>query len=182
MVRLFRAIRRSILPAVGRLLAKYAEYSDVYATSTTDPEEYVGLVAEDCAGTVEWLREQGFVENPVAAYKDLDGAEVSERASLAWRGDKEPLRSGEDVPASDAFADRQLHVILFELDGDRDTTAVFAHWEYSWLTHPVKHYRGVDLQDRAGARLARSFFHAQHDDFRTPPLDRLLAFARGEVP
>jgi hypothetical protein len=181
MARLLRTIRSYLLPPLGRFLAKYAGHEGLYVTTETDHAEYVGLVEDDLRGTVDWFRDQGFVENPLAAYKDIEGTDISEKGSLTWRGPPGYLQTHSDsLPNSDLFADKQLHVILFELDGDRSTTAIFAHWEYSWAMHPIKHYRGIGVQDKRGARLCRDFLHGAHDDFHVPPMLDLLGSNGGE--
>lgn len=56
------------------------------------------------------------------------------------------------------FADRQLHIVLF-WDGP-DTTEVYAHDEYNWLRHPVKHAREVDIRREAGSAEMRRWLDA----------------------
>lgn len=84
-----------------------------------------------------------FVRNPLSHWKRVEDS--GETGSWAWRGRVKQSEDGGYLFERDPLADGQLHIILFELDGDPGTTAVFAHWEYSWLTHPIKHYRGAPL-------------------------------------
>lgn len=179
MGRILDDIRETVLPPIGRFLAQYADHGSLYVTSETDTAEYVGIIDRDAASTVEWLRKSGFNENALAAYKTIEDTDVSEQASLAWRGPRSELVDGTgEVPGSDPLADRQLHIILFELDGRARTTAVFAHWEYSWTRHPIKHYRGIGIQDRAGARYCRDFLYDTDLDFESPAMQDLLADRR----
>jgi hypothetical protein len=176
MGRILDDVRATVLPFVGRLVGMCADHGALYVTTETEMAEYVGLVHHDVASTVERLRERGFTENALAAYKTIEGTSVSEQASLAWRGPRDELTDGADgLPDSDPLADRQLHIILFELDGRPGTTTVFAHWEYSWITHPIKHYRGTGVRDRLGASTARRFLEATELPFETPSIDTLVA-------
>lgn len=84
-----------------------------------------------------------FVRNPLSHWKRV--GDHGETGSWAWRGAVEVDEDGEHSFDRDPLADGQIHIILFELDGDSGTTAVYAHWEYSWLTHPIRHYRGDPL-------------------------------------
>lgn len=46
------------------------------------------------------------------------------------------------------LADRQIHVIL--IAHSPEYIDVFAHEEYSWLRHPIKHFRQVGIERQAG--------------------------------
>ena len=96
--------------------------------------EYVGTVRQPLDEFTETLQDQGFEWDPLAWYhqppigSDPNGSWTFRRTALA---------------------DRQLHVILVA-----HSTAfvdVFAHEEYNWLRHPVRHLRQVDIERRAGS-------------------------------
>jgi len=55
-------------------------------------------------------------------------------------------------------ADRQLHVVLVE--ARRGRVDVYAHEEYNWLRHPIKHAKGVDLDRSGGPGRARRFIES----------------------
>jgi len=102
--------------------------------------QYVGTLhmSEDDIEAI--LRQLGFRRNPVAFLK-----------SRAWSPfDVDGISEGSWVWRSSLFADRQLHVTLFdnEDDGSYD---VLAHWELSWIRHPIKHYRSEGF-DPVGGR------------------------------
>lgn len=121
---------------------------EVFFVGGLGPKEYVGTLAmtEDEVETL--LRELGFVRNPVAAFKsrkwypgDSDG--VSE-GSWAWRGNS--LRRAFCNPM-------QLHMTIFS--NDDGTHDLLGHWEASWITRPVAHYRGTDYHPEEGVKMMR---------------------------
>lgn len=112
-----RRLRRRLGPAIDRV-AKRVGQPEYHVR----PNGYVATVSVPIAEVEEKLRDEGFSWDPLSLYhytpvgNDSDGS-WTYRTSL--------------------LADRQLHVILFERRDDR--TDVYAHAEYSWLRHPLKH-------------------------------------------
>ncbi len=130
--RLTRA-RRRFWPAVDGALERVGGY----AQCVMHPSEYVGRVEREFPAFATDLRGMGFHREPIAALKvHADG-----RAS-----------AGSWVKRASTFADEQLHVTLFD---PGNGVEVCAHWEYSWLTHPIKHYRGVGWDTDRGVRTMR---------------------------
>ena len=130
--RLTRA-RRRFWPAVDVALERVGGY----AQCVMHPSEYVGRVEREFPAFATDLRGMGFHREPIAALKvHADG-----RAS-----------AGSWVKRASTFADEQLHVTLFD---PGNGVEVCAHWEYSWLTHPIKHYRGVGWDTDRGVRTMR---------------------------
>ena len=91
------------------------------------------------------LRALGFSRNPVSALKtrkwspfDSDG--VSE-GSWVWR--------------ESLLAHFQLHVTLFS--NDDGTYDVLAHWEPSWIRHPVRHYRSEEVDPERGVEMITEY-------------------------
>lgn len=135
----WETIRRWTLPKIGRLVAEVNETmgTDLYVTSVTNRDEFSCFVPQSEEELEERLHEMGFVRNPVAAWKRIFyDSNIYEGGSYALRGHWD----GEMFHIY-PWGDYQLHAIIYELDGDDTTTAVFAHYEYSWVTHPIKHYR-----------------------------------------
>lgn len=127
-------LRRHAWPVVDCLLAPWGGY----ATGTTRPESYVGTVQVDTDRFERLLHyELDFIRNPIAAFKQRTSGAPS-GGSWVWR--------------ESLFAHRQLHVVLFPVD---DGTAVYAHWEYSWLRHPIRHYRIEELDASGGVETLR---------------------------
>lgn len=57
------------------------------------------------------------------------------------------------------LADRQLHVILSAQAPEH--IAVYAHEEYNWLRHPIKHGKQVGIDRERGAARMRRWLEAQ---------------------
>lgn len=152
-----QAVRRSVIPVLGRLTAEVNDSlgTDFYVETVTYHRELVGFVdmsVEECEDFL--VNDLDFEYNELSSWKTLRGTDLTERTSLAWRG---TVDDGSFV--HDPWADKQLHVILYNVDGE---TAVFAHWEYSWRTHPIKHYRGKEATAEEGVELMRQLFR-DHD-------------------
>ncbi|MFC6793651.1 hypothetical protein ACFQFH_19300 [Halobaculum halobium] len=56
------------------------------------------------------------------------------------------------------LADRQIHVIL--IAHSPEYIDVFAHEEYSWLRHPIKHFRQVGIKRKVGRRKMRNWIES----------------------
>ncbi|SEW09678.1 hypothetical protein [Natrinema salifodinae] len=130
------ALRRSLLPQLHFLLR--GTFGG-YAVSHTTADEYV-LTARCSEATIEAvLAALGFSRNPIAALKVRMDGNTSE-GSWVWR--------------PSLLADEQLHIVVHDLRNETGVD-VYAHWEYSWIRHPYKHYvaRGYDAE--RGVALAR---------------------------
>lgn len=124
----WETVRHKLAPPIGRLV------TGISRAETTD-DQFVGYVEMGEEEFEEELHEMGFERNPLAYWKYIPG--VGEEQG-SWRKNDGKW---------------QLHVILYdghpnephEDHGPR--TYVYAHWEYRWDVHPIKHIRGID-QDR----------------------------------
>lgn len=94
--------------------------------------EYVGTVSLPMGELKSVLRDRGFDWGPISWYHQPS---VGSDPDGSW--------TYRDSP----FADRQLHAILIHRAPDR--IDVFAHEEYNWRRHPLRHWRQVGI-DRAG--------------------------------
>lgn len=128
-------LRRRVLPAIHRI----KEPLGGFAQCTMHPAEYVGTVRRDLEAFRPDLRAMEFSPEPISALKvHRDGR----------------LSAGSWVRRASLSADWQLHVTLFT--GDPGTIEVFAHREYSWLTHPYKHYVSEGWDTAGGVSRMRS--------------------------
>lgn len=127
-------IRRCIKPPIHR----FFDWSfGGYAMSSNTEEEYVGTIAMVEDEFEELLAAAGFRRNLVSSLKVRVDGNISD-GSWAWRAS--PL------------ADWQLHVILHNVG---ESVEAYAHWEYSWYTHPIKHYTAVGCSPEQGVRMTR---------------------------
>jgi hypothetical protein len=131
------AVRRRVWPQIHYLLD--GTFGG-YAVSHTTEDEYAMTVHCSEARLERALNEElGFSRNPISALKvRLDG----NTSEGSW------------VRRESLFADWQLHLVLHATDeGHVD---VYAHWEYSWITHPYKHYAAREYDAEKGVQLARA--------------------------
>lgn len=129
--------RRRVLPALHRI----KEPLGGYAICTLDPAEYVGTVLRPLDAVRETLRRLEFEREPIA--------------SLKRRADGR-LSAGSWVRRESPLADKQLHVTLVR-DG-AGVVELYAHREYSWLTHPYRHYTFSEWEPEAGVERLRELF------------------------
>ena len=153
-----RRIRDRVGPSIDRLARRVGqpEYH-------VHDEGYAGTVSVPLADLESRLSDAGFAWDPVSLYHrtrvgtDTDGS---------W------------VFRSSPLADRQLHVVLFAQSVDR--TDVYAHEEYSWLRHPLKHARQEDIRRKRGSTEMRRWLDAQPFDYEYESRTRRRAAHVGE--
>lgn len=112
--------------------------------------EYVGTVGRPLDEFTETLRERGFEWDPLAWYHRPP---VGSEPDGSWTYRRSPL------------ADRQLHVIL--IAHSPEYVDVFAHEEYNWLRHPIKHLRQVGIEREAGSREVRRWIESLEMEINT---------------
>ncbi|WP_247728617.1 hypothetical protein [Halovivax limisalsi] len=131
----YNAFRRRVLPGIHNVL-------DVliggYALSDTPPEEYVATLRSSEPEIEELLDSLGFTRNLVASLKVRVDGNVSD---------------GSWVYRKSLLTDYQLHVILHETE---DGVETYAHWEYSSIRHPYRHYLAREYDAEKGVRIMRS--------------------------
>ncbi len=100
--------------------------------------EYVGTVRRPLGEFTETLQTYGFEWDPLAWYHQPP---VGSEPNGSWTYRRTLL------------ADRQIHVIL--IAHSPAYIDVFAHEEYNWLRHPIKHLRQVGIDREAGSHKVR---------------------------
>lgn len=141
--RLTYRIRRAVGPWADRVARRF-----VSATDHVFPEEYAATVECRIEDLESRLSEYGFRWNPLSMYHRT---KFGNRSNGSW-----VLRRG-------LFSDRQLHVILIKQGEAR--VDVYAHNEYNWLRHPIKHAEQVDLRREEGAQQALRHLDAMAVDY-----------------
>lgn len=150
-------LRSSIVPPIGVLVQFINETfrQELYVTSESRRNQFVGRVKMDEEEFEEVLHDNGFERNPLASLKNRFGGEVEE-------GSFRKLYPEDD----DRF---QLHVILYDgseiQNANTGETFIYAHWEYRWDVHPWKHYRGYDLDADEGVRKMRKILRIEGIDY-----------------
>lgn len=142
--------RRAILPAVDtvkeRLFGGFAmshSTEDEYAATVYCPQGELGDVLDD----------MGFSPSLLSALK-VRYDRNTEDGSWVWR---ESITS-----------DMQLHAVSHARE-DSDAIDLYAHWERSKFTHPIKHYRKVDYDAETGVDLLRRMLSTYHRNNPNPP-------------
>lgn len=143
------AIRRRAFPTLHDVAQRFG----AYVQCTMHPAEFVGTVDRSLDRFRSDLRSMGFRPEPIAALKcHRDGR----KSAGSW------------VLRRSLLADEQLHVTLFYA-GTR-TIETYAHWEQSWIRHPIDHYRASGWDTTGGVETMRSLLQANDISFdRTTP-------------
>lgn len=136
-------LRRSILPRLGIVVQLLEDVTGVplYVRSGTHTSQFVGRVPYSEPEFESELQEMGFERNPLAALKRLRRTNEVEEGSFRYVEDDR---------------DKQLHVVIYDgepmANAATGVTYVYAHWEYRWDTDPLKHYRGIDVNEAEGVQ------------------------------
>jgi len=142
-------LRRRTYPTVHRI----AQRIGGYAQCTMDPSEYVGTVDQTLGSFRSELRQMEFRRGPTAAIKRHSDGRQS---------------AGSWVRRRSLWADKQLHVTVFRNGTDRIDT--YAHWEDSWIRHPIRHYQSHNWDTVSGVKMMRSLLTGRGVPFvQTPP-------------
>ena len=132
---------------VASLLHAPLSLVGLYAERKTPREQYAFTLREPYPVVEAQLHRLGFVRNLVSSLKYRAYATPPEMTVASW------VRYPEGALASD----HQLHLALYA-GSDRSTTDVYAHWEPSWIRHPIRHYRAEAVDTQEGIERARSLF------------------------
>lgn len=113
-------------------------------------EGYVGTVQLPLPEFERELEGGGFAWGPVSWYHRPP---VGTDPNGSWTFRRAP------------FADRQLHVILSRRESECHD--VYAHWEYNWLRHPLKHAKQLDIDREAGSAAMQWWLDRRGIDYDT---------------
>lgn len=131
--RLTHRIRRAVGPTIDRLAHAVGQ-----PITHVRKSEYAGTVHCRIDDLEANLSAAGFHWDPVSLYHYTP---LGTRADGSW------------VYRDSLLADRQLHVVLFAQTEDR--IDLYAHDEYSWIRHPIRHALHEDIRHAAGGRRMR---------------------------
>lgn len=116
----------------------------LYAERATPRDQYALTIREPYREFEAALHRLGFVRNLVSSLKRREYAAPPEVSTGSWvRYPEGPFRST-----------HQLHLALY-VGPDEAATDVYAHWEPSWIRHPVRHYRAQEVDGEEGVRRIR---------------------------
>lgn len=109
---------------------------------------YVGTVRLPLPELERELERGGFAWGPVSWYHQ---PAVGSDPNGSWTFRRTPL------------SDRQLHVIVSGRAPERHD--IYAHWEYNWLRHPIKHARQLGIDREAGSETMRTWLDSHGVDY-----------------
>lgn len=136
--RLTHRIRRAVGPWIDRIAREFGQ-----PVTHIRREEYAGTVRCRIDELESRLADAGFHWDPVSLYHYTP---LETKADGSW------------VHRDSLFADRQLHVVLFAQREDR--VDLYAHYEYSWIRHPIKHALQEDIRHAEGGERMRAHLEA----------------------
>jgi len=126
----------------------------------TPRDQYALTLREPYPIVEAQLHRLGFVRNLVSSLKFRDYAMPPETSVASW------VRYPDGALASD----RQLHLALF-VGPNSETTDVYAHWEPSWIRHPIRHYRATAVDAETGIERIRALFERDGIEYAVVPSD-----------
>ena len=138
----YNATRRRLLPGLHGVLDAVI---GGYALSDTPPEEYVATLCCSESEAEALLNSLGLDRNIAASLKVRIDGNVSD---------------GSWVYRESLLASHQLHVTIHRSDGGVDA---YAHWEYSSIRHPYRHYLAREYSAEKGVEMMRSALEERAD-------------------
>jgi len=159
--------RLRVLERVRQIVASLLHFPlstvGLYAERETPRDQYACTLREPYPIVEARLHRLGFVRNLVS--------------SLKRRGDDTPpettVASWVCYPEGALTSDDQLHLGLF-VGPDRSTTDVYAHWEPSWIRHPIRHYRANEVDTRTGIERTRARFERAGIEYAVVPAEERI--------
>jgi len=142
--RLSYRLRRSFGPVLDRAMRTVTD-----ETIRVYPSGYAGTVHTEIDRLESVLSERGFSWNPVSMYHYT---RLGKQTNGSWVSRESP------------FADRQLHAVLVRQDAGR--IDVYAHEEFNWRRHPLKHTRDAGIDRERGVERMRSVLDDLGVDYR----------------
>ncbi|WP_126662062.1 hypothetical protein [Haloterrigena salifodinae] len=136
-------LRRQMGPTIDRVAKRFGQ-----PEYRVWPKGYVATVSVPIAEVETKLHDEGFTWDPLSLYHYTL---VGNKSDGSW------------TYRSSRLANRQLHVVLFERR--RGRTDVYAHAEYSWLRHPLKHAEEKAIRRSDGAATMQRVLEAWDVDY-----------------
>lgn len=152
-----QSITENLQPDVSyRVRQQVGPWFTQFAERFGEPEfrlresEYVGTIQQPLDEFTETLQKNGFEWDPLAWYHQPP---VGSEPHGSW------------TYRQTLLGDRQIHTIL--IAHSPEYIDVFAHEEYSWIRHPIKHFQQVGIRRKAGSSEMRKWIRNQGIDIDT---------------
>jgi len=140
----------------------------LYAERETPRDQYACTLREPYPIVEARLHRLGFVRNFVSSLKRRASDSPPETTVASW------VR----YPSGALASDYQLHLGLF-VGPNRSTTDVYAHWEPSWIRHPIRHYRATDVDAETGIDRTRALFERAGIEYVVVPAEDRIPIESG---
>lgn len=132
----------------------------LYAERKTPRNQYALTVRAPICEFEATLHRLEFVRNLVSSLKRRKYEAPTEVSVASWVW----------YPNGALFSTHQLHIALY-VGPDEETTDVYAHWEPSWIRHPIRHYRAHEVDDSKGVELFREIISNEGVEYYEKPTD-----------
>ena len=143
----------------------------LYAERETPHDQYAFTLREPYPRVEARLHRLGFVRNLVSSLKFRAYDSPPETTAASWVC----------YPEGALASDDQLHLGLF-VGPDRATTDVYAHWEPSWIRHPIRHDRANEVDAETGVTRVRTLFEREGIEYVVVPADERLSSGMEAAP
>ncbi len=142
----------------------------LYAERETPRDQYACTLREPYPIVEARLHRLGFVRNLVSSLKHRAYDTPPETTVASW------VRYPDGALASEY----QLHLGLF-IGPDRSTTDVYAHWEPSWIRHPIRHYRANEVDAETGVSRTRDLLERAGIEYVVVPADERIGITADDL-
>lgn len=116
----------------------------LYAERSTPRDQYALTVRMPYPLFEASLHRLGFIRNFVSSLKSREYAAPPEVSVGSWVY----------YPEGALRSHYQVHLGLY-VGPNEESTDVYAHWEPSWIRHPIRHYRAREVESEEGVRRIR---------------------------
>lgn len=133
----------------------------LYAERQTPHDQYALTVRQSAAKFQAELHYLGFIRNFVSSLKQREYEAPPEVSVASWVW----------YPEGALRSSHQLHLALY-IGPNAETTDVYAHWEPSWIRHPIRHYRAREVDAASGVRKFRRLLSDGGIEYAVKPVDQ----------
>ncbi|MDR5672447.1 Uncharacterized protein AArcCO_0601 [Halalkaliarchaeum sp. AArc-CO] len=155
-LRFFERIRQH----VASLLHAPISILGLYAERTTPHDQYALTIRQPYELFEAELHRLGFIRNLVSSLKRREYAAPAEVTVASWVC----------YPRGALRSHYQLHLGLY-VGPDEESTDVYAHWEPSWIRHPIRHYRAREVDAETGVQKIRDLLSEAGVEYVVKPVE-----------
>lgn len=131
----------------------------LYAERYTPHDQYALTVRVPAAEFEARLHHLGFVRNFVSSLKTREYHAPAEVSVASWV----------HYPEGAFRSSHQLHLALY-VGPNEESTDIYAHWEPSWIRHPIRHYRAREVDTPTGVAQIRTILSESGIEYIVKPV------------